>query len=108
MGVKGYLSYLLKSNLDSKQAIKRETPVRYNMVDHLEHTEQTFLNGTRQLVETVIGQLTGQFNMNKVWARKMWALSERLSCKIKAHGSGMLSNTLIKNKPLQLEHVFSS
>ena len=56
-------------------------------------------------VETVIDQLTGQFNMSKVWARRMWTLLSRLSCKILAHGLGMLANTLLKNKPLQLEYV---
>jgi hypothetical protein len=37
--------------------------------------------------------------------KKMWTLSGRLSRKIFAHGLGMLANTLLKNKPLQLEHV---
>jgi hypothetical protein len=40
------------------------------MIALLEKTEREFLNKTRHLVETVIVQLTGQFNMNKVWARK--------------------------------------
>jgi hypothetical protein len=75
------------------------------MIDPLEKTERDFLNKTRRLVETVIGQLTGQFNMNKVWARKVWTLSGRLSRKILAHGLGMLANTLLNNKPLQLEKV---
>ena len=77
------------------------------MIDHLDKSERTFLNKTRRLVETVIGQLTGQFNMNKVWARKMWTLSGRLSRKILAHSLGMLANTQLKNKPLQLEHVIT-
>lgn len=105
LGDKGYLSTRFKKDLDNEQALKLETPVRHNMIDHLEKTERDFLNKTRRLVETVIGQLTGQFNMNKVWARKMWTLSGRLSRKILAHGLGMLANTLLKNKPLQLEHV---
>ena len=40
------------------------------MVDHIEQTERTFLHRTHRLLETVIGQLTGQFTTNKVWARK--------------------------------------
>ena len=105
LGDKGYLSARFKEDLDKEHALKLETPVRHNMIDHLEKPERTFLNKTRRLVETVIGQLTGQFNMNKVWARKVWTLSGRLSRKILAHGLGMLVNTLLKNKPLQLEHV---
>lgn len=46
-------------------------PVRYNIVDYLEQTEGTFLNRTRRLVETAIGQLTGQFIMSKICTRKM-------------------------------------
>ena len=105
LGDKGYLSARFKEDLANEQALTLETPVRHNMVDPLEKTERDYLNKTRRLVETVIGQLTGQFNMNKVWARKMWTLSGRLSRKILAHGLGMLANTLLKNKPLQLEHV---
>ena len=107
LGDKGYLSALLKEDLYNEQALKLETPVRHNMIDHLDKSERTFLNKTRRLVETVIGQLTGQFNMNKVWARKMWTLSGRLSRKILAHSLGMLANTQLKNKPLQLEHVIT-
>ena len=105
LGDKGYLSARFKEDLANEQALTLETPVRHNMVDPLEKTERDYLNKTRRLVETVIGQLTGQFNMNKVWARKMWTLSGRLSRKILAHGLRLLANTLLKNKPLQLEHV---
>jgi hypothetical protein len=52
-----------------------------------------------------IGQLTGQFNMNKVWARKSWTLVGRFSRKMLAYGLGMLANVKLNNKPLQLEHV---
>jgi IS5 family transposase len=107
LGDKGYLSVRFKQDLYLEQALELETPVRHNMVDHLERKERTFLNKTRRLVETVIGQLAGQFNIEKVWARKIWTLSGRLSRKILAHSLGMLANTLLKNKPLQLEHVIT-
>jgi hypothetical protein len=73
------------------------------MTDLLPKAERTFLNKTRRLVETVIGQLTGQFNMNKVWARKSWTLVGRFSRKMLAHGLGMLANVKLNNKLLQLE-----
>tara|TARA_B110000881_G_scaffold155996_1_gene138823 strand:+ start:101 stop:994 length:894 start_codon:yes stop_codon:yes gene_type:complete len=105
LGDKGYLSSRLKSDLLSEQQLILETPVRYNMTDNLEKEERTFLNKTRRLVETVIGQLTTQFNMSKILARRMWTLSGRFSRKILAHGLGMLANISNKHKPLQLEHV---
>jgi hypothetical protein len=107
LGDKGYLSALFKQDLYFEQALELETPVRQNMVDHLEKTERTFLNKARRLVETVIGQLTAQFNIEKVWARKTWTLSGRLSRKILAHSLGILANSRLKNKPLQLEHLIT-
>jgi len=89
------------------RALKLETPVYHNTVDHLDKSERTFLDKICRLFETVIAQLTGLFNMNKVWARKMWALSGRLSSEILAHSLGMLVNIQLKNKPLQLEHVIT-
>ena len=64
LGDKGYLSARLKSLI-------LETPVRHNMVDNLDKKERVFLNKTRCLVETVIGQLTGKFNMNKAWEKNV-------------------------------------
>jgi hypothetical protein len=105
LGDKEDLSASLKKDLRDEQDITLETPVRHNMTDPLPKAERTFLNKTRRLVETVIGQLTGQFNMNKVWARKSWTLVDRFSRKMLAHGLGMLANVKLNNKPLQLEHV---
>lgn len=108
LGDKGYLSASLKVDLYHEQGITLETPVRHNMTDPLPKAERTLFNKTRRLVETVIGQLTGQFNMNKVWARKNWTLIGRFSRKMLAHGLGMLANVSLNNKPLQLEHVISA
>jgi hypothetical protein len=102
---KGYLSTSLKQDLRDEQDIRLETPVRHNMTDPLPKAERTFLNKTRRLVETVIGQLTGQFKMNKLWARKSWPLVGRFSQKMLAHELGILANVKLNNKPLQLEHV---
>jgi hypothetical protein len=62
LGDKGYLSASLKKDLRDEQDIILETPVRHNMTDPLPKAERIFFNKTRRLVETVIGQLTGQFN----------------------------------------------
>jgi hypothetical protein len=105
LGDKGYLSASLKKDLRDEQDIRLETPVRHNMTIPLPKAERTFLNKTRRLVEKVIGQLTGQFKMNKVWARKSWTLVGRSSQKMLAHGLGMLTSIKLNNKPLQLEHV---
>ena len=105
LGDKGYLSSQLSHDLYREQGITLETPVRHNMDDNLDKETRTFLNKKRRLIETVIGQLSGQFSIEKVWARKNWTLAGRLSRKILAHGLGMLANIQLNNKPLQLEKV---
>jgi hypothetical protein len=67
LGDKGDLSASLKKDLRDEQDITLETPVRHNMTDPLLKAERTFLNKTRRLVEIVIGQLTGQFNMKAMF-----------------------------------------
>jgi hypothetical protein len=44
-----------------------------------------FLQRIRRLVETVIGQLSERFNIEKVRARDMWHLTSRISRKLLAH-----------------------
>jgi hypothetical protein len=105
LGDKDYLSALLKKDLRHEQDITLETPVRHNMTDPHPKAERTFLNKTRRLVKTVIGQLKGKFNMNKVRARKSWTLVGQFSRKILAYGLDMLANVKLNNKPLQLEHL---
>ena len=43
------------------------------------------LMSKRRLVETVIGQLTERFHIQKVRSRDLWHLTNRVSRKIMAH-----------------------
>ena len=63
----------------------------------LEKTQRSYLNESRHLVESVIGQLAEQLNMNK-----MWILFGRLDHNIMSHGLGILANTLQKIDPYNL------
>ena len=84
------------------------TNIRLAVWELVEKQTQNFLLGDKgYLSARFLGQLTGQFNMNKVWPRKIWTLSGRLSRKILAHSLDMFAITLFKNKPLQLEHVIN-
>ena len=62
-----------------------------------------WLISTRRLVETVIGQLTERFHIEKVWARKLWYLTNRIARKVLAHTIGMFVNQQLGNPLLQLE-----
>jgi hypothetical protein len=57
----------------------------------------------RRLVETVIGQLSQQFHIEKVRARDLWHLTNRIGRKVLAHTVGMMVNKILGNPPLQFE-----
>ncbi len=62
-----------------------------------------WLVSTRRLVETVIGQLTERFHIEKVRARKLWYLTNRVARKVLAHTIAILINKKLGNPPLQFE-----
>jgi len=71
-----------------------------------EKRSKNFVNwlvSTRRLIETVIGQLTERFNIERVRSRKIWYLINRVARKILSHTISVLINKQIGNLPLQLE-----
>jgi hypothetical protein len=57
----------------------------------------------RRLVETVIGQLSERFHIEKVWARDDWHLANRFIRKLLAHTVGVFLNNLLGNPLLHFE-----
>lgn len=68
---------------------------------NIEH--RWWLVSTRRLVETVIGQLTDRFHIEKVRARKTWYLTNRMARKMLAHILCVFVNKQNGNPPLQFE-----
>lgn len=66
------------------------------------------LMNARRKIETVIGQLTERFNIQKVRAKDLWHLSHRIIRKILAHTACVLLNTNLGNPPLQLDLLVKS
>lgn len=62
-----------------------ETALRANMQDSREPKQVKLLQRVRRLIETVIGQLTERFHIEKIWARDLWHLTSRLNRKLLAH-----------------------
>jgi len=58
---------------------------------------------TRRLTETVIGQLSDRFHIEKVLARDRWHLTNRIVRKLLAHTVGVFLNKLLGNPPLHFE-----
>lgn len=57
----------------------------------------------RRMVETVIGQLTERYNLQKVWARDHWHLSSRLIRKVLSHTLGVFLNMRLGRFPTDLD-----
>ncbi len=49
-----------------------------------------WLTGKRRRVETVIGQLTGRYQLKRVWARDAWHLWSRWLRKLLSHTMAVL------------------
>lgn len=72
--------------------INLQTATRSNMQETRSEKFINWLKSTRRLVETVIGQLTTRFNIEKVRARKRWYLTNRIARKVLAHTIAVFIN----------------
>jgi hypothetical protein len=107
LGDKGYLRPWLKTEL-AEQGIRLETPLRKNMNDARDPRYLQCLMKVRRRVETVIGQLSERFGIEKVWARDLWHLTNRLTRKFLAHTVGVYLNRIQGRDPLKLEHLVTA
>lgn len=104
---KGYLRPELKQHYEF-QYVDLQTPFRKNMVDHRCEESMRILMKARRKIETVIGQLTDRFNIQKVRAKDLWHLSHRVIRKILSHTVCVVLNTNLGNSPIQLEKLIVS
>mgnify|MGYP002084285382 FL=1 len=88
--------------------IDLQTAVRSNMQEPRGEKFVKWLISTRRLVETVIGQLTERFNIEKVRAHKIWYFTNRIARKILAHTVCVFVNKQLGNPPLQFDSLISS
>ncbi|MCP5127588.1 MAG: IS982 family transposase [Gammaproteobacteria bacterium] len=106
MGDKGYLSAFVQEEL-ATAGIDLQTPLRANMTDPRPQWAVQQLTRTRRLVETVIGQLTAPFHLEKIWARDTWHLTSRIARKVLAHTLGIFINRQIARSDLQFEGLIA-
>ncbi|SNT70682.1 IS982 family transposase [Psychrobacter sp. LV10R520-6] len=104
---KGYISPKLNDYYHS-QGIDLQTPLRRNMKDDRPKPLLRRLMKVRRTVETVIGQLSERFNMQKVRAKDLWHLSHRFIRKILSHNLCFVLNKQLGNPPLQFELLILS
>jgi hypothetical protein len=84
-GDKGYLSPDLACLLLRQNRLKRLTLPRRNQKRQLPPEVRHAFNAVRQIIETVNGQLTEQFNLQLNPAHSSWGLRTRLLTKLTAH-----------------------
>lgn len=107
IGDKGYLSAFLKADLMAA-GIDLQTPLRSNMHDDRQPQAVARLMRVRRRIETVIGQLTEQFQVEKVRARDSWHLTSRLARKVLAHTLGIFINRSLGRSDLQLAGLIAA
>ncbi|WFQ81390.1 IS982 family transposase [Xenorhabdus sp. SF857] len=91
LGDKGYLGVEFKQEMKA-EGIEMITLVRANRDDPIPRKTRRVINAKRRLIETVIGQLAGQFAIEKCWARDLWHLSNRIARKLLSHTLGIFAN----------------
>jgi len=105
IGDKGYISQSLQEELLRVENIQLETPKRRNMKDERSPEFVKCLMSSLCTVETVIGQLTERFHIEKVRARDLWHLTNRMTRKIISHIIGVFLNRQLGKEPLQFESL---
>jgi hypothetical protein len=107
LGDKGYIcSERLKDEL-TRAGVNLHTPLRDNMKDDRPKEVVKALNNTRRIVETVIGQLSERFKIEKVRARDLWHLTVRAGRKLLAHTVDCYLNHIAGNPILQFDKLLT-
>lgn len=89
----------------SKAGIDLQTPLRSNMKETRSKWFLKYMMKTRKTVETVISQLTERFSINKVKARTMWTLTNRIARKLLSHTMAIFINKQQGNELLQFDKL---
>lgn len=97
LGDKAYISAAEAADLWQQHRIRLLTLPRRNMKQQLPAAVARTLNGARQIIETVNGQLTEQFHIETNHAHTFWGLCARLWAKLTAHTLCIYLNRLLGN-----------
>ena len=95
LGDKGYISVECAAQLWRKNRVRLRTIPRRNQKKQLSSYAKKVHNSIRQIIETVNGQLSEQFNIEKNHAHTFWGLCTRLYTKLTAHTLCIYINRLL-------------
>jgi hypothetical protein len=97
LGDKGYISAEKAKKLWDANRVRLRTLPRRNQKNQLPASLMKLYNAFRQIIETVNGQLSEQFNIEKNHAHTFWGLCARLYTKLTAHTLSIYINRLLGN-----------
>jgi hypothetical protein len=97
IGDKGYIKASLTETLWDQQRIQVLTLPRRNQRRSVTPEGQRLINQVRQIIETVNGQLTEQFQIETNHAHSFWGLCARVYTKLTAHTLCIYLNRLLGN-----------
>ena len=95
VGDKAYISATKAEALWLDNRIRLRTLPRRNQQHQLSDAARKAINTTRQIIETVNGQLAAQFNIQTNQAHTFWGLCTRLYTKLTAHTLCIYLNRLM-------------
>ena len=98
IGDKAYIGTQIKEQLAQVNRIELITVPRRNQKQQISRQTKRWINKIRQIVETVNGQLSEQFHIQKNHAHSFWGLCTRLYSKLTAHTLGIYLNQLFKKE----------
>ena len=85
------VSAKLKENCQY-QNVLLETPLRKNMTDKRSKSDVKLMMKLRRRIETVIGQLSHYFDIERINYRDLWHLTSRIYQKLLSYSLGMKLN----------------
>ena len=95
LGDKGYISAEKATELWLNNRVRLQTLPRRNQKQQLPREIRRLFNAVRQIIETVNGQLSEQFNIQTNHAHTFWGLCARLYTKLTAHTLCIYINRLL-------------
>jgi len=106
LGDKAYISADKAAELLANNRIRLMTLPRHNQKVQMSVKQRTFLNGVRQMIETVNHQLSELFQIEINHAHTFWGLCTRLYTKLAAHTLCIYINRLLgKPEFLQIKSL---
>ena len=106
IGDKGFIRPALQKELESN-GLYLQIPLRDNMKDDRPKKLLNWMKNTRRLIETVIGQLSERFHIERVRTRDLWHEASRFWRKLLAHTVCLKINIELGNQPLQFDKLIA-